>query len=222
MSPWLHWYTAHRHAVMFYSLLLVISGGAVFRALGWSPLVFQALVAANLVAVTVDPNPGAIRRAALIAVLAAIAIAGVSDTIAYARGVSLALLLWSVLAFVGVVGVVRFALARGHTRAEHVYAGVSVYLVAGLYLGVVYHVLDTAAPGSFLVMGEPSTGLSLDRTIYFSFVTIATLGYGDIVPNTDVTRGLAILEAVTGQLYVAVLIARLVGSFAVQRESEER
>jgi len=45
-------------------------------------------------------------------------------------------------------------------------------------------------------------------------VTLATLGYGDIVPNSDLTRGLAVFEAVAGQLYVAVIVARLVGAYA--------
>ena len=50
--------------------------------------------------------------------------------------------------------------------------------------------------------------------IYFSFVTLATLGYGDIVPRTDVARGFAIVEGVGGQLFLAVLIARLVSLYA--------
>ena len=49
--------------------------------------------------------------------------------------------------------------------------------------------------------------------LYFSFVTLATLGYGDIVPRTDVARGLAIVEGVGGQLFLAVMVARLVSLY---------
>lgn len=49
--------------------------------------------------------------------------------------------------------------------------------------------------------------------MYFSFVTLATLGYGDIVPRSDVARSLAIIEAVAGQLYLAVMVARLVSIY---------
>ena len=49
--------------------------------------------------------------------------------------------------------------------------------------------------------------------IYFSFVTLATLGYGDFVPKTEVARGLAILEAVAGQLYLGVMVARLISLY---------
>jgi hypothetical protein len=55
-----------------------------------------------------------------------------------------------------------------------------------------------------------------------SFVTLATLGYGDIVPRSEVTRGLAIMEAVAGQLYLAVMIARLVSSYVSREGKGER
>jgi len=49
--------------------------------------------------------------------------------------------------------------------------------------------------------------------IYYSFVTLTTLGYGDIVPRSEVARGLAIMEALVGQLYLAVMVARLVSLY---------
>jgi voltage-gated potassium channel Kch len=54
-------------------------------------------------------------------------------------------------------------------------------------------------------------GLGISDSIYFSFVTLATLGYGDITPANKVLRGIAVLECIIGQLYLALLIARLVG-----------
>jgi ion channel len=213
----LHAYAAHRYAVMFYTLLALLVAAPGLAALGLDPRWLQAVVALNLVAVTAGLSPGALRRSVAIAVLAAIAIAGVSQSISYARGVSVALFLWSWLALIGTVSVVRFALLSPEVRGEHVYAALSVYLVVGLYLGVVYHVIATASPGAFMIDGVPTTpdtDFDVANGIYYSFATLATLGYGDIVPNTAVTRGMAVLEAVAGQLYVAVLVAKLVGSFA--------
>jgi len=63
--------------------------------------------------------------------------------------------------------------------------------------------------------------LDLQTAIYFSFVTLATLGYGDIVPVTPTARGFAVSEAILGQLYLAVLVARLVGAVASRRNPEE-
>ena len=53
--------------------------------------------------------------------------------------------------------------------------------------------------------------MSVTTAIYFSFVTLASLGYGDVLPVSDPARGLAVLQVVSGQLYLAVLVARLVG-----------
>jgi hypothetical protein len=72
-------------------------------------------------------------------------------------------------------------------------------------------VLEHAAPGSIAVAPQAAKkGLSLGTATYFSFVTLATLGYRAVVPRSEVARGVAIIEAVAGQLYLGVMIARLV------------
>ena len=93
---------------------------------------------------------------------------------------------------------------------------------------VFYWVLERTWSGSSAVPGEGSQShFSLVAAIYYSFVTLATLGYGDIVPRSEVVRGLAIMEAVAGQLYLAVLIARLVSLYVSgegkgnQREAQD-
>ena len=88
--------------------------------------------------------------------------------------------------------------------------------VAGQFFGVLYWAIAGAWPGSFAdpAAAEGSAGLTLSTAMYFSFVTLATLGYGDVVPRTDLARGLAVLEAVGGQLFVAVIVARLVSARA--------
>jgi hypothetical protein len=53
----------------------------------------------------------------------------------------------------------------------------------------------------------------LSKGIYFSFITLATVGYGDLVPGNDIVRGLAIVEAIAGQFYLAVMIARLMSLY---------
>ena len=111
---------------------------------------------------------------------------------------------------------------------EHLYAGLSAYLLAGIFFGVFYWALERTWPGSLAVLSEGAqSNFSLAVAIYYSFVTLTTLGYGDIVPRSEVVRGLAILEAVAGQLYLAVMIARLVSLYASgagmgnQREAQD-
>jgi voltage-gated potassium channel Kch len=123
-----------------------------------------------------------------------------------------ALLFWTGLAFVTAAAALRFAMRSTQVDAEHLYAALSVYLLAGIFFGVLYHAVDHGWPGSFSVAGTAGD-FGLFDGIYFSFVTLATLGYGDVVPVSEVARGIAIIEAVAGQLFLAVMIARLVGSY---------
>jgi voltage-gated potassium channel Kch len=85
---------------------------------------------------------------------------------------------------------------------------IAVYLLFGIGWAHAYHIAATLQPGSFSnSAAELST---VQDWAYYSFVTLTTLGYGDIVPVRQVARNLAITEALAGQLYLAVMLARLV------------
>ncbi len=90
---------------------------------------------------------------------------------------------------------------------EKIFGALSVYLIFGVVWGLVYMLEDFLVPGSFRYGEGVRTGAEM---VYFSFVTLTTLGYGDIVPVSPSARALATLEALTGQLYLTVLVARLV------------
>lgn len=91
-------------------------------------------------------------------------------------------------------------------------AGVSGYLLVGLLWAVLYRLVAAADPGSFAV-GPDRRGLEGVEPAYYSFMTLSTVGYGDIVPVSRPARMLAVLEATTGLFYVTVLIARLVALY---------
>ncbi|MGD9302444.1 MAG: ion channel [Desulfobacterales bacterium] len=93
---------------------------------------------------------------------------------------------------------------------ETLYAAVVAYLLIALMWAFLYMVLELAIPGSFS-LPDGSQRLETMRFEYFSFVTITTLGYGDIVPLTNKASALALLEALIGQIYLVVLVAWLVG-----------
>jgi hypothetical protein len=111
-----------------------------------------------------------------------------------------------------------FILASRRVTFDTVCASLCLYLLLGLVWALAYSVVDVLNPGAFtwtVAAREPPQRLRIGRgetaVLYFSFATLTTLGYGDIVPTSPVSRMLASTEAIAGQLYLAVLVARLVG-----------
>jgi hypothetical protein len=97
---------------------------------------------------------------------------------------------------------------------------ICVYLILGMVWAFVFYFLELAKPGSFSF--ATTFQQDIGSFMYYSFITLATVGYGDIVPLTSPARSLAVLEAVTGQLYLAVTIARLVGVHASRSRSNDK
>ena len=103
--------------------------------------------------------------------------------------------------------------------ANRIIGSVGIYLLIGVLWAIAYRLLYIMAPHSFPDLDTNQT--ELQDFIYFSFVTLTTLGYGDILPVTGVARSLAIFETISGQLYVAILVAGLVGAY-VARQIEQK
>jgi hypothetical protein len=201
---------------------------------------FAWLLALLLAAVGIDPVLEAmgVRVEALEWMLAAAIVAAVAGawpkrrSLVYVVGASAALAGWLALhgarfgpdpvlasALLGVSGLALAGLlltsvfGEGPVDAERVCAALCVYLLTGIAFGGIFAALESVSPGTLTGPGP----IELDDATYFSFVTLATLGYGDVLPATSAARALAILEAVFGQLYLAVLIARLVSLYARAR-----
>ena len=115
--------------------------------------------------------------------------------------------------------VLSLVLKRGPITAHRIQGAIAVYLLLGLSWAHTYDLIEYLSPGSFTGAITASSRFSSWR--YFSFVTLATLGYGDISPVHPVARSLAVAEAITGQLYLAILIARLVSQELYDRASKE-
>jgi hypothetical protein len=98
---------------------------------------------------------------------------------------------------------------------DGIFAAFVAYLLLAFAFGLVYNFMIFRSPESF--KGSLNPNNQLGDVIYFSLVTIATLGYGDIVPATNAARTVATIEAVIGQFYVAVIVAVLVGLFISQQ-----
>ncbi len=96
-----------------------------------------------------------------------------------------------------------------------IFGAIVAYLLMAIMWSFIYSVVEDLHPGSFVIPEGPVKDSRFLFT-YFSFVTIATLGYGDITPLTAAACSLSILEAIIGQIYLVVVVAWLVGMFVSQ------
>ena len=104
-------------------------------------------------------------------------------------------------------------LFTGEIDGNKILGAICLYLLMGLIWAVLYTLLQLDFPGSFHAMQHNSQWFMLfPDFVYFSFVTMTTLGFGDISPTLPVARFLVYLEAIVGQFYLAILVASLVGS----------
>jgi ion channel len=203
-------YRRDRFGWLFVSLLLTLAVNPVVEAFArFNPI--EAFLGVNLLAAILGAAEQRwIRRLAVLAVVfVAVRVLAVGlDVPGLLPASSFA---WVIAIVLAIAATARHAFRARSIDAEHVFAALDAYLLAGLAFGVGYALLDRTLPDSFGAAAE--SDLSITRGIYFSFVTLATLGYGDIVPTSDIARGVVILEAVIGQFYLTVVIARLVSLY---------
>jgi hypothetical protein len=107
-------------------------------------------------------------------------------------------------------------------NVEVLCASISAYLMLGLMWTVAYWLVDQVTPGGAFSFNTSGGAQSMNgfTGFYFSFITLSTVGYGDITPVSRAARWLASMEAMTGLLYVAVLIARLVSLYSSAKSDD--
>lgn len=120
------------------------------------------------------------------------------------------------LVFIGFTGVrvLSYVLKGPGAMSDKILGALSVYLLFGHGWAILFTILEGLQPGSFSGLGQTGFAQGIaSELVYFSFVTLTTLGYGEITPVSITARNLAAMEAVTGVLYTATLVARLVGLY---------
>src|SRR5260370_9427282 len=125
------------------------------------------------------------------------------------------------IAFV-VARLLRFVLRAPSVTVQVLCASISAYLMLGLMWTMAYWLVDQLTPGGAFSFNTNAGTRSMDgfTGFYFSFITLSTVGYGDITPVSRIARWLAAMEAMTGLLYVAVLIARLVSLYSLPKSDD--
>jgi hypothetical protein len=188
-------------------------------------MVMEALLLATVL-VTVSANPGwhRLRRA-----LVVLWLMSVTGTLLSVHSVRPDLKLWyrtvELLTTVPVLavlaaGMLAFLRRQRTLTIDSIFATVAAYLLLALLFTQIYLCLITWNPASFTLpvdaAGRPVHMLQADMT-YFSLVTLATVGYGDVLPATHAASMLAMFQAVVGAFYVAAIVAVFVGTYSSQQ-----
>lgn len=163
--------------------------------------------------------------APMVAVTGVFLVCGTWFAVAQDSTTATAAMLTSVVLAMGtlIFALLRFVFRRSRAAGlDLVLASVTAYLVLGGLFAAGFALLELAAPGSF---ADPQSGggpLTWQGTLYYAYVTLATLGYGDVLPVTPWARSLGSFVAVVGTLYLTVVVARLVGIWSSTPSDEVR
>jgi len=133
------------------------------------------------------------------------------------RGLNVLFFIWIVISLI-----FQIAFSREVSPAI-ILDSIAGYLLIGIMYSILIFFIIKTVPGAYSnQMGEIVTGSQIDASspLYFSFVTFASLGYGDIVPLVPISRSLATFIAISGQFYIAIIVAMLVGKFASQQKTK--
>lgn len=193
----------------------------------WIVQLVLQLFLIHFVAVTLWANPrwGAMRRVLigfwLLALVAAVStvlpMEGGSHDVALVAHSAAMIPLLVLLA----TGILRYVFARRQLDTDGIFATISAYLIVAFAFAQVYTILVTVDPASFqapVPLAERGSQQMHADLVYYSLITLATVGYGDILPASDVARTFAVIEATVGQFYVAVIVAVFVGMYSASRQ----
>jgi hypothetical protein len=122
---------------------------------------------------------------------------------------------------VSIVGLFSFLKGARAILNAHLHTAASIYLLLGLVWFALYSAIEDFYPGSILHSSNTPIADRPSELLYFSLVTLSTIGYGDVLPVHPEVRILAALEGITGVLYVAITVALLVSSYKQQNASGE-
>ena len=207
-----------RYALLLGAIVVVfwiegISEPSAFEQVAVSVLLGATLLFALWAA---QARPSVMRGVAI--VVAAIVVASVAEAAAgnvdaaATRLMNAALVALAPLAVV--VGVVRTLRARQAVTLEAVFGVISVYLLLGMFFAFLYESIDRLGEGSFFAGGQPATA---SHCLYYSFTTLATVGYGDFTASSNLGHTISVFEALVGQIYLVTVVALIVANLGRSR-----
>ncbi|WP_306362213.1 potassium channel family protein [Nocardia sp. CC227C] len=204
-----------RNSALLLAFVVALQFGYPFTLYGqWQTALYMLLYAGMVffgIAVVRDDNQHVLPTLVLGVVF--IVLAAWFSIDQHSRSATLAML-FSVASFMSalIVALLRFIFRAGsRVGSELIMGAVIVYLVLGGLFGALCAAMEILHPGSFTDPVTPGESPQWQQLVYYSYVSLATLGYGDILPVTPWARSLATFESVLGTLFLTIVIARLVG-----------
>jgi hypothetical protein len=185
----------------------------------WGALLSTLLAAVALVVAISDPDAGTtIKKRHAISIAACVALAPIVLFVNSASVVGLTYLLPVVLLVTATLPV-TISRTLQHRRITHetVLGALCAYVLVGLLFAFSYLAVDELRDGPFFAQEGPH---AQSEFVYYSFVSLTTLGFGDLSPAVGLPQALTVLEALTGQIFLVTLVARLVTLWVRQSERE--
>ena len=209
-SAFAYW-LEHRYRFLFFTLLLTLVGFPLLATLGFDQTPMVALISVSLGAALVGMRRRHLSHLLLILLVAVFAVRLVAGSVDWHRVIAASTIVLVVLGVVAGIDAVRVAMSSTRVNAELLYSALSVYLLTGILFAMLHCAVAALWHDAYFL---PEGGqLKMAAGTYFSFITQTTVGYGDIVPRSELARGLSMVQAVAGQLYLAVMVGRLVGLY---------
>jgi hypothetical protein len=214
-----HYWLAHRYSFLFYTLFLTLVTSPVLAAFGLDQTLVVAFVVISLVAALVGMRSRHVSHVLLVLLFILLAVRIVAGSIDLHGVISISTVALVLLGFVAGIDTVRVAMNSNRVNSELLYAALSVYMLIGVLFAVLHCAVALASHGAYSL---PEGGvLNMHTGMYFSFATQTTLGFGDILPRSELARGLTMVQAIGGQLYLSVMVARLVSLYVSSAKDKE-
>jgi hypothetical protein len=223
-------YIRWRYLVLLETLLLVMVVQPISLGFSTPPQLFDAFLVLVTVALLLSFCPDKNRRLVAIAFGIPVCLLSLGSHLLADQPKNTAVLIGHCLAvlfyFWAAALIVASLFRRQALSLDSVFGAICGYLLLGMAWGVLYSMLDTVWPMSFEVGSRLAEQVQAEHSrvplfTYYSFIILTTVGYGDVTPLSAPARTCAWLEALTGQFYLAVLVAGLVGALLSKKKPEE-
>jgi Ion channel len=181
----------------------------------WTLSVTGLLLAGTLVVAVWTSGFGWSGPKTLIVITVGVATAAVAETVSGERAAGAVWLAGLVFAALIVAVIARGVIDQGEVNSQSVVGAICIYLVLGMFFAFAYASAAKLGSGYFFAQGTDGTPAI---RLYFSYITMATVGYGDYSAAGDLGRTLAVLEGLLGQLYLVTVVALLVSRLGRERD----